>query len=143
LALGFELVTPPFLLPQDTAVRLNDTFLDLAFSLGYALPNPQLALPGNLETITRHANPAHRYDSNHASFGAAFVLVILPSMLAVLFARRQLGARWLFAVASLIVWLAFILTGLYLLVAFGSAIYALRLMNFSMDNLMSDMLGGG
>jgi type II secretory pathway component PulF len=44
---------------------------------------------------------------------------------------------------SLIVWLAFILTGLYLLVAFGSAIFALRLMNFSMDNLMNDMLGGG
>lgn len=44
---------------------------------------------------------------------------------------------------SLIVWLAFILTGLYLLVAFGSAIFALRLMNFSMDTLMSDMMGGG
>lgn len=43
---------------------------------------------------------------------------------------------------SLIVWLAFILTGLYLLVAFGSAIFALRLMNFSMDNMMSDMMGG-
>jgi type II secretory pathway component PulF len=43
---------------------------------------------------------------------------------------------------SLIVWLAFILTGLYLLVAFGSAIFALRLMNFSMDTLMQDMMGG-
>lgn len=43
---------------------------------------------------------------------------------------------------SLIIWLAFILTGLYLLVAFGSAIFALRLMNFSMDTMMSDMMGG-
>jgi type II secretory pathway component PulF len=44
---------------------------------------------------------------------------------------------------SLIVWLAFVLTGVYLLIAFGSAIFALRLMNFSMDTLMSDMMGGG
>ena len=43
---------------------------------------------------------------------------------------------------SFIVWLAFILTGLYLLVAFGSAIFALRLMNFSMDSVMQDMMGG-
>lgn len=44
---------------------------------------------------------------------------------------------------SMIVWLAFILTGVYLLIAFGSAIFTLRLMNFSMDNLMQDMMGGG
>lgn len=43
---------------------------------------------------------------------------------------------------SFIVWIAFILTGLYLLVAFGSAIFALRLMNFSMDSVMNDMMGG-
>jgi type II secretory pathway component PulF len=52
--------------------------------------------------------------------------------------RAQAGATK----NSLIVWLAFILTGLYLLVAFGSAIFALRLMNFSMDTMMSDMMGG-
>jgi type II secretory pathway component PulF len=44
---------------------------------------------------------------------------------------------------SLILWLAFLLTGLYLLIAFGSAIFALRLMNFSMDNMMQDVMGGG
>ncbi len=43
---------------------------------------------------------------------------------------------------SLIVWLAFVLTGVYLLIAFGSAIFALRLMNFSMDNIMGDLMGG-
>lgn len=43
---------------------------------------------------------------------------------------------------SLIIWLAFVLTGLYLLVAFGSAIFALRLMNFSMDTMMTDLMGG-
>ena len=41
---------------------------------------------------------------------------------------------------SLIVWGAFVFTGLYLLVAFGSAIYALQLMNFSMDSMMDSML---
>lgn len=44
---------------------------------------------------------------------------------------------------KMIIWLAFILTGLYLLIAFGSAIFTLQLMNFSMDNLMQDMMGGG
>lgn len=41
---------------------------------------------------------------------------------------------------SMIVWGAFIFTGLYLLIAFGSAIYALQLMNFSMDSMMDQML---
>jgi hypothetical protein len=35
---------------------------------------------------------------------------------------------------SLIVWLAFGLTGVFLAVAFGSAIYALTVMNMSMDS---------
>ncbi|HEY1096867.1 MAG TPA: type II secretion system protein [Alphaproteobacteria bacterium] len=44
---------------------------------------------------------------------------------------------------SLIVWGAFIFTGLYLLIAFGSAIYALQLMNFSMDSMMDQMMQPG
>lgn len=43
---------------------------------------------------------------------------------------------------SLIVWLAFALTGVFLVVAFGSAIYALTVMNMSMDSMMSGMMGG-
>jgi hypothetical protein len=43
---------------------------------------------------------------------------------------------------SAIVWLAFIISGLYLLIAFGSAIFALQLMNFTMDSLMDDMMMG-
>lgn len=42
---------------------------------------------------------------------------------------------------SLIVWLAFGLTALYLLAAFGSAIFALTVMNMSMDSLLTDRLG--
>lgn len=44
---------------------------------------------------------------------------------------------------SLIVWLAFGFSGIYLLIAFGSAIYALSVMNMSMDSMMGDMLMQG
>lgn len=44
---------------------------------------------------------------------------------------------------SLIVWLAFGLSGLYLVVAFGSAIYALTVMNMSMDSMMNSFTSGG
>ena len=43
---------------------------------------------------------------------------------------------------SMIVWLAFALTGLFLAVAFGSAIYALTVMNVSMDAMMGGLLDG-
>jgi type II secretory pathway component PulF len=44
---------------------------------------------------------------------------------------------------ALIVWLAFALTGLYLAIAFGSAIYALTVMNMSMDSMMGGLMAGG
>lgn len=44
---------------------------------------------------------------------------------------------------SLIVWLAFAMTGLFLAVAFGSAIYALTVMNVSMDSMMGGLMEGG
>lgn len=44
---------------------------------------------------------------------------------------------------SLIVWLAFAGSGLYLVIAFGSAIYALTVMNMSMDSMMSQFMSGG
>lgn len=44
---------------------------------------------------------------------------------------------------SLIVWLAFGLSGVYLVIAFGSAIYALTVMNMSLDSLMGGFMGGG
>ncbi len=43
---------------------------------------------------------------------------------------------------SLIVWLAFGITGLYLAIAFGSAIYALTVMNMSMDSMMGGLMQG-
>ena len=43
---------------------------------------------------------------------------------------------------SLIVWVAFGLTGLYLAIAFGSAIYALTVMNMSLDGMMGGLMGG-
>lgn len=43
---------------------------------------------------------------------------------------------------SLIVWFAFAFTGLFLFIAFGSAIYALTVMNMSMDSMMGGLMGG-
>src|SRR5690606_11163027 len=43
---------------------------------------------------------------------------------------------------SLIVWAAFGLTGVYLVIAFGSAIFALTVMNMSMDSMMDDLMSG-
>ncbi len=44
---------------------------------------------------------------------------------------------------SLIVWVAFAGSGLYLVIAFGSAIYALTVMNMSMDSMMQQFMPGG
>ena len=43
---------------------------------------------------------------------------------------------------ALIVWLAFGLTGVFLAIAFGSAIYALTVMNMSMDSMMGGLMEG-
>ncbi len=43
---------------------------------------------------------------------------------------------------SLIVWAAFAMTGVFLVVAFGSAIYALTVMNMSMDSMMGGLMSG-
>ncbi len=43
---------------------------------------------------------------------------------------------------SLIVWMAFAITGLYLVIAFGSAIFGLTVMNMSMESMMGGLMGG-
>lgn len=43
---------------------------------------------------------------------------------------------------SIIVWLAFAMTGVFLVIAFGSAIYALTVMNMSMDSMMGGLMDG-
>jgi type II secretory pathway component PulF len=43
---------------------------------------------------------------------------------------------------SLIVWLAFAMTGVFLVLAFGSAIYALTVMNMSLDSMMGGLMQG-
>lgn len=43
---------------------------------------------------------------------------------------------------SLIVWLAFAMTGVFLVIAFGSAIFALTVMNISMDSMMGGLMEG-
>jgi hypothetical protein len=99
LALGYQLVTPPSLMSREAALALNNRFAELAQSLGFRLPDDRLTSLPNWSDVIRHAMPGHRYDSNHASFGAAFVLIVLPSMLALPLLRRRLGPRWPFMVA--------------------------------------------
>jgi len=43
---------------------------------------------------------------------------------------------------KMIVWIAFLLTGVFLAIAFGSAIYALTVMNMSMDSMMGGLMEG-
>jgi type II secretory pathway component PulF len=43
---------------------------------------------------------------------------------------------------SMIIWIAFALTGVFLVIAFGSAIYALTVMNMSMDSMMGGLMQG-
>lgn len=52
---------------------------------------------------------------------------------------RSQGAR---TKHKIIVWLAFLFTGVYLAIAFGSAIYALTVMNMSMDSMMGGLMDG-
>lgn len=44
---------------------------------------------------------------------------------------------------KIIIWLAFLFTGVYLALGFGSAIYALTVMNMSMDSMMGGLMGEG
>ncbi len=44
---------------------------------------------------------------------------------------------------KMIVWIAFLLTGVYLMIGMGSAIYALTVMNMSMDSMMGGLMGDG
>jgi type II secretory pathway component PulF len=43
---------------------------------------------------------------------------------------------------SMIIWIAFAMTGVFLVIAFGSAIYALTVMNMSMDSMMGGLMQG-
>lgn len=67
----------------------------------------------------------------------------LSQVATVLESISEMRARAAQTKGSWIVWLAFGLSGVYLLIAFGSAIYALTVMNISMDSLMNDMMLGG
>jgi Dolichyl-phosphate-mannose-protein mannosyltransferase len=107
LAIGLQLLTPPFLLPERTAGSLDGWFAARAQGLGYRLPDPSITVHTEWPGLIRHVS--HRYDSNHAGLGAGFVLVTLPSLIALPFARRRLGPRWWYAVGLVVVGLSYFL----------------------------------
>jgi len=91
-ALGLQLVAPPFLLPRGVAEGLDGWFGGRARALGVKLPDPTLTPQPDWDGLIRHVS--HRYDSNHAGFGAAIPLLIVPALLLLPVARRRLGAGW-------------------------------------------------
>ena len=105
MAIGLQLVTPPFLLPRTVADGLDGWFAARAQALGYRLPDPSITVHTEWPGLIRHVS--HRYDSNHAGLGAGFVLVTLPSLLALPFARRRLGPRWWYAAGLAVVGLSY------------------------------------
>jgi type II secretory pathway component PulF len=66
----------------------------------------------------------------------------LSQVATVMEAIAELRAQAARSKHSLIVWCAFFFTGIYLAIAFGSAIYALTVMNMSMDSMMGGMMSG-
>jgi len=109
LALGFQLVTPPSLMAPERALELNDRFAERAQALGFSLPDERLTPHQGWSELIRHAAPGHRYDGNHAGLGAAFVLIVIPSMLAVVLRRRRLGPYWRFAIGVALFGIGYVL----------------------------------
>lgn len=67
----------------------------------------------------------------------------LPQVARVMESISEIRASMAKTKHVIIVWGAFALTALYLVIALGSAIYALTVMNMSMDSMMDGMLEGG
>jgi hypothetical protein len=107
LALGLQLLTPPFLLPDWLEDTLDPWFTRQAQALGYRLPDPAITVHEEWSGLIRHAS--HRYDSNHAGLGASLLLVTLPSLLALPLVRRRLGARWWYAAGLAMVGVSYFL----------------------------------
>ncbi|MBL4588626.1 MAG: type II secretion system protein [Alphaproteobacteria bacterium] len=95
--------------------------LSRGISLGTALDKPPLTKAERLELAT---------------------LSDLDQVATIMIAIAEMRTQSSKTKHKLIVWLAFVLTGLYLALAFGSAIYALTVMNMSMDSMMGGLLEG-
>ncbi len=95
--------------------------LSLGINLGTALDKPPLTKAERLELAT---------------------LSDLDQVATIMTAIAEMRTQSSKTKHKLIVWLAFVLTGVYLALAFGSAIYALTVMNMSMDSMMGGLLDG-
>lgn len=99
-----------------------DSFEDLqrGVSMGMALDREPLSKPERLELASLS--------------DLSQVATIMESIAEM----RNQGAK---TKNTIIIWLAFFLTALFLLAGFGSAIFALTVMNMSMDSMVTDMMG--
>ena len=97
------------------------TDLGRGISLGAALDRPPLTRSERLEVAS---------------------LSDLDQVAKVMWSISEMRAQAAKTKHSMIVWLAFALTGVFLAIAFGSAIYALTVMNISTDSMVSGLLEG-
>ena len=110
----------------------------------------------NIPEITKYWEQAHSNLGRGVSLGQALDsepltrnermelagLSDLTQLATIMDAISEMRAQAAKTKHSLIVWLAFLLTGVYLVIAFGSAIFGLSVMNMSMDSMMGGLLGG-
>ena len=105
LAYGTQFLTPPSLLPAAISSRVEDWFADTVEALGYAPLDPRYGRSPSTRGLIRHIS--ERYSDSHASFGAALLLVVLPSIVALPLLRRRLGRAAIYPLAAVLVGLSY------------------------------------
>ncbi len=96
-ARGFQILTPPLLVPADWQPQLEPFWLRCMETVGYEIPDKRFMLYDTREGQLRHV--AGRYESGHAYPGATFLLVLIPAGLLAL-----LAGRWIFGPRRVYAW---------------------------------------
>ena len=104
-AYATQLLTPPSVMPSFVSSRVEDWFAETATWVGLSIPESFPLGQSSLHGLIRHVS--ERYSDGNASFGAAFLLVVFPSVLALLVLRRRLGRRWLYPTVAVLVGLSY------------------------------------
>jgi type II secretory pathway component PulF len=123
-------------------VPIGDTFYQAGQATNF--PDVRNYWHSASEDLTRGINMGMALDREPLSKGERLELASLSDLSQVATIMESIAEMRTGAAKtknSLIVWLAFGLTALYLLLAFGSAIFALTVMNMSMDSMVSGLMG--
>jgi 4-amino-4-deoxy-L-arabinose transferase-like glycosyltransferase len=112
-AYATQLLTPPSVMPTFVSSRVERWFADTAMVLGLGIRESFPLGQASLNGLIRHVS--ERYSDGNAGFGAAFLLVVFPAVVALLAFPRRLGRRALYP-------LVIVLVGLSYFVAIGLSI---------------------